>query len=259
MAERRMFAKTIIDSDAFIDMPLSAQALYFHLSMRADDEGFINNPRKIQRMIGASDDDAKLLILKKFIIPFESGVVVIKHWKIHNYIRGDRKKQTMYPEEKALLLEKENGAYMLRSDSPEDYDGQLTVICQSSDSQLPEKCQHRLGKVSIGKVSIDNIYDAPETDATPAPEEPEKPKNKRFTKPTVQEIEEYCISRGNTVNAQRFFDYYESNGWKVGKNPMKDWKAAVRTWEKGENNNARCSRNNAGVEAGQARTLGTYI
>ena len=84
MAERRMFAKTIIDSDAFLDMPLSSQSLYFHLSMRADDDGFINNPRKIQRMIGASDDDLKLLIAKRFIIPFESGIVVIKHWRIHS-------------------------------------------------------------------------------------------------------------------------------------------------------------------------------
>lgn len=111
MAERRMFAKTIIDSDAFMDMPLSTQALYFHLSMRADDEGFINSPKKIQRMVGASDDDLKVLVLKRFILPFESGVVVIKHWRIHNYIRNDRFKPTVYTEEKALLEYKGNGAY----------------------------------------------------------------------------------------------------------------------------------------------------
>lgn len=111
MAERRMFAKTIIDSDAFLDMPLSTQALYFHLSMRADDDGFINNPKKIQRMIGGSDDDLKLLIAKRFIIPFESGIVVIKHWKIHNYIQKDRYKPTIYQEEKSKLIEKENKAY----------------------------------------------------------------------------------------------------------------------------------------------------
>ena len=138
-----MFAKTIIDSDAFLDMPLSTQALYFHLSMRADDDGFINNPKKIQRMIGCADDDLKMLVAKRFIIPFESGIVVIKHWKIHNYIRGDRKKATAYPEEMALLTEKENGAYSL-----------LTDKCQSSDSQLTDKCPHRLGKASLGKVSL---------------------------------------------------------------------------------------------------------
>ena len=111
MAERRMFAKTIIDSDAFIDMPLSTQALYFHLSMRADDDGFINNPKKIQRMVGASDDDLKVLVMKRFIIPFESGIVVIKHWKIHNYIQKDRYKPTVYVEEKKMIETKGNGAY----------------------------------------------------------------------------------------------------------------------------------------------------
>lgn len=111
MAERRMFAKTIIDSDAFLDMPLSAQCLYFHLSMRADDDGFVNNPKKIQRMIGASDDDCRLLALKKFIIAFESGVIVIKHWKMHNYIQTDRYKPTVYNEEKATLSIDENKAY----------------------------------------------------------------------------------------------------------------------------------------------------
>ena len=111
MAERRMFAKTIIDSDAFLDMPLSTQALYFHLSMRADDDGFINSPKKIQKMISASDDDLKLLIAKRFILPFDSGVVVIKHWKIHNYIQKDRYKPTIYKEEKSQLYMKENGVY----------------------------------------------------------------------------------------------------------------------------------------------------
>lgn len=111
MAERRMFAKTIIDSDAFLDMPLSSQCLYFHLSMRADDDGFINNPRKIQRMVGASDDDLKLLIAKHFILTFESGVVVIKHWRIHNYLRNDRYKETVYLEEKSQLSLKENKSY----------------------------------------------------------------------------------------------------------------------------------------------------
>ena len=111
MAERRMFTQKIIDSDAFLDMPLSTQALYFHLNMRADDDGFINNPKKIQRMVGASDDDLKLLVAKRFIIPFESGIVVIKHWKIHNYIQKDRYKPTIYQEEKQLLMEKENNVY----------------------------------------------------------------------------------------------------------------------------------------------------
>ena len=163
MAERRMFAKTIIDSDAFIDMPLSTQALYFHLSMRADDDGFINNSKKIQRMVGCSDDDMKLLIAKNFIIPFESGIIVIKHWKIHNYIRGDRKRRTVYPEEMALLTEKDNGAYSLISD--EQFDEcqanvrQMTDKCPSNDRQLTGKCQHRIGEYSIVEDSIEVVED----------------------------------------------------------------------------------------------------
>lgn len=116
MAERRMFSKNIIDSDMFLDMPTSSQCLYFHLAMRADDDGFINNPKKIQRMMGASDDDLKLLIAKSFIIPFESGIVVIKHWKIHNYIQKDRYKETIYLNEKSLLAENESKEYTLDAD-----------------------------------------------------------------------------------------------------------------------------------------------
>lgn len=135
MAERRMFAKTIIDSDAFLDMPLSSQCLYFHLSMRADDEGFINNPRKIQRMIGCSDDDMKILLAKNFVIAFDTGVVVIKHWKIHNYIQKDRFKPTVYGEEKAMLTEKENHAYTLCIQNGYNLDTQNRLeIGKSKDS-----------------------------------------------------------------------------------------------------------------------------
>lgn len=119
MAERRMFAKTIIDSDSFLDMPLSTQALYFHLSMRADDEGFVNNPKKIARMIGADDDSLRILVSKQYLIPFESGVVVIKHWKIHNYIRGDRLTETSCKQEKSMLSIDENGAYSILDDIKE--------------------------------------------------------------------------------------------------------------------------------------------
>lgn len=140
MAERRMFAKTIIDSDAFLEMPLSAQALYFHLSMRADDEGFVNNPKKIQRMVGASDDDCKLLIVKRFILTFESGVIVIKHWKIHNYIRNDRFKETVYVKEKSMLSLNENNAYT-----------ELDTIGIPSDNQVVYQMDTQ---VSIGKFSI---------------------------------------------------------------------------------------------------------
>ena len=145
MAERRMFAKTIIDSDAFLDMPHSSQLLYFHLSMRADDDGFINNPKKIQRMVGCGDDDLRILIAKNFIIPFESGVVVIKHWRIHNFIRTDRYKETVYQEEKAMLNTKDNKAYTLNY-----------PLGIPNDNQM--ETQVRLGKdrLELGKDSIED-------------------------------------------------------------------------------------------------------
>ena len=150
MAERRMFAKTIIDSDAFLDMPLSAQSLYFHLSMRADDEGFINNPKKIQRMIGASDDDLKLLIAKSFIINFESGIIVIKHWKIHNYIRGDRLQKTQYQEERQLLEVKDNGAYTLGSGLKEISSTEKRQIAYK-ESELPYCFTYKIRRAFDGK------------------------------------------------------------------------------------------------------------
>lgn len=113
MANRRMFAKTIIDSDAFLDMPLSTQSLYFHLAMRADDDGFVNNPKKIARMIGSNDDEMKVLLGKNFILGFETGIIVIKHWKLHNYIQKDRYTPTVYQEEKSLLTEKNNNVYTM--------------------------------------------------------------------------------------------------------------------------------------------------
>lgn len=111
MANRRMFAKTIIDSDAFLDMPVTSQLLYFHLSMRADDDGFINKPKSIMRSCGGNEDDMRILISKKFIIPFDSGIVVIKHWKIHNLIAKDRYTETKYKEEKAALMLDDNNSY----------------------------------------------------------------------------------------------------------------------------------------------------
>ncbi len=211
MAERRMFAKSIIDSDAFLDIPLSAQALYFHLSMRADDEGFVGNPKRIRSMIGASEDDYKLLIVKRFLLVFPSGVVVIKHWKIHNYIQSDRCKPTTYMEERATLSLDGKKAYVERVDTPCIQNG------YSSDTQV------RLDKVSIGEDRL--IEENAASGALPA----SKP---RFTKPTLEEIIAYCEERGNNVDPQAFYDFYESKGWKVGNQPMKDWRAAVRTWER---------------------------
>lgn len=202
MAERRMFCKQVIDSDAFLDMPLTTQCLYFHLSMRADDDGFVNNPKKIQRMIGASDDDLKVLLAKQFLIPFESGIVVIRHWKLHNYLRSDRYKATQYTDEKAQLSTKPNGEYTVGI--PTD-----NHVVYQLDTQV------RLGKDRIGKDRIDSS-----TTRT------------RFVPPTLDEITSYVEEINSRIDPQCFIDYYNSNGWMVGKNHMKDWKATVRRWSR---------------------------
>ena len=149
MAERRMFAKTIVDSDMFIDMPMSARLLYYDLAMRADDDGFVNSPKKIMRFVGASVDDMNVLIAKQFIIPFESGVVVIKHWKIHNYIQKDRYKATSYQAEKESLTLK-NGTYYT-DDLPDvsNLDTECIQDVYSLDTQ------DRLGKDRLGKVRLE--------------------------------------------------------------------------------------------------------
>lgn len=156
MAERRMFSKTIVDSDAFLEMPLSTQALYFHLSMRADDDGFLNNSRKIQRIIGASDDDLKLLVMKRFVIVFDDGIIVVKHWRMNNYLRKDRYTPTVYQDEFALLSIKDNGEY---------------TIADTAGVPLGNHCETQvsIGKDSIGKVSIveGSISSCPEPEPAP--------------------------------------------------------------------------------------------
>lgn len=144
MAERRMMSKSIIKSDTFLDMPATTQNLYFHMLLDADDDGFINAPKSIMRMIGAKDDDMKVLAAKQFVIPFESGVVVIKDWKIHNYIQNDRYKPSTLPERDLLNIQKDK-TYTLKSDV-----SRMDTEC----IQTVSIGKDRLGKVRLGKDSI---------------------------------------------------------------------------------------------------------
>ena len=143
MAERRMMSKKIIHSDAFLDMPATSQNLYFHLLLEADDEGFVNSPKRIQRTVGASDGDAQMLLAKKFIFSFESGVVVIKHWRIHNYIQNDRFKATTYVDERNRLSIDKNDGY------------KLDTNC------TPSIGKESIVEVSLGEESVDAELDEP--------------------------------------------------------------------------------------------------
>ena len=212
MAERRMFTKKITDSDSFIELSSAAQALYLHLNQGADDDGFTNQVQMAMYKAHASVDDLKVLIAKKFLLTFENGVIVIKHWRMHNTLRKDRYTPTNYQEELKQLGIKDNGAY--------------TLGCQVVAERLP---QYSKGKVSTVECNVveDNVMDNSQANVS----------NKRFKPPTLEEVQAYCDERCNSVDAQRFIDYYTANGWKVGKNSMKDWKAAVRTWERSATQN----------------------
>lgn len=148
-----MFTNTITDSDLFLDMSLSAQALYFHLGLHADDDGFVSSPKRIARSIGCNEDDLKLLIAKGFVICFENGVVVITHWLLHNSIRKDRKKDTLFKTEKALLS-LDNGTYS-------KLDNQLTTACQPSVNQVSAQDKIRKDKIRKDKISKDKTDSMP--------------------------------------------------------------------------------------------------
>lgn len=195
MAERRMFAKSIVLSDAFLDMPLSARCLYFTLGMMADDDGFVGSPKAIMRQCGASQDDMLVLLQKRYVLAFESGVIVIKHWRMNNYLQSDRKKDTTYKEELGTLVIDEKGAYT------------------EADKGLYTKCIQTVytGKDSIGK---------------------DRKEKRGFNPPTLEEVIEYANKRGNKVDPYKFFDYYTAGNWIDGKgNPVKNWKQKMITWE----------------------------
>lgn len=181
MAERRMFTKKITDGDEFTEMPPTAQCLYFHLCMSADDDGFSNHIRIAMFNAHASTDDFNTLIAKKFIIPFESGVIVIKHWKMHNYIQNDRYHATKYVEEKASLLLKKNGVYTMDTGCIQDV--------YKVDTEV------RLGKVRLGKVSVS-----------------------REDTPTLEEVKAYIADNNYKCDADKIFNYYTSKNWEGVKN-----------------------------------------
>lgn len=201
MAERRMFSKTIIDSDAFIDMPATARLLYFDLSMRSDDEGFCGSPQKIIRMTGASKEDLQTLIDSKFIIPFDSGVVVIRHWRIHNYIQSDRFHSTLFVEERKHIKQTANKSYELT-------DTECIQDVSNADTQV------RLGKASIGK---DRGGEVRETETPPPPTREEVEKQYR----AICEAKGVPLRQDHEEVIDRFIDKCAH---------MVDWKGKLEKW-----------------------------
>lgn len=204
-----MFALDVIDTDRFCEMPVSARLLYYELGMRGDDEGFVQNPKRIMLTTGTTVDDLKVLAAKGYVILFDSGVLVITHWRQNNFIQKDRFHETTCLAEKAQIQTTDSKIYELLPSG-----NKLDTPCIRTVSDL--EAQIRLDK-------------------TRKEEKARAPSSRRFTPPTVDEVAAYCRERGNAVDAQRFVDFYASKGWKVGSSGMKDWHAAVRNWERQDN------------------------
>ena len=221
MANKRMLSNKITESDAFLEMPMSAQCLYFHLCMNADDDGFLGGIKRIMRMLGAAEDDFKILVGKRFLLDFGNGVVVIKHWRIHNTISQNRYHETVYLDEKAMLYLKDDKSYSFDEGTPLLECGlqtackRLTSGLQTADSGLGLDIDLDLEKKRKSKREKDT-------------------KRERFVKPTLEQIEAYKQEQHLNINSQKFFNYYESVGWIVKTKPMKDWKAAMRYWHDNE-------------------------
>lgn len=211
-----MFSLQIVDTDAFLTMPASAQNLYFHLGLRADDDGFVASPRKIAGLCNASDDDMKILIAKRFILTFESGIIVIKHWKIHNYIQNDRYHETKYVDEKNGLILKENGAYTEKKNE----------ICTQNVSRMDTEV--RLGKVRLEEIKIEpqktENVDKVWTDGI-------EPYKQKYAPSLFEEFENHWRAKNigglkELWQMQRVFDFGRR---------LKTWKRNQEKWERERN------------------------
>lgn len=227
MAERRMFAKSVIGSARFLRMPPSSRLLYYDLGMSADDDGIVE-AFAVMRTTGATEDDLRVLCSKGFVkVLNEDLVTYITDWKRNNLIKTDRYHKSVYSD---LLVKIGDGT-------------NLEPIWNQMGSNLePEVSigKDRLGKVSIGKDSLEQeeytpsvVYSSCSGALLQSAQDTETKKTKpsRFIPPTVDQVKAYCEERGNGIDPQRFVDFYSSKGWMVGKNKMKDWRAAIRGWE----------------------------
>lgn len=216
MAEKRMFSKKIIDSDAFTELPPTTQALYFHLNMNADDDGFNNKIRQAMFNAHADRNDYDLLINKRFIIPFDDkGIIVIKHWRLHNYIQNDRYHATEYVEEKAKLILKKNGVYTENNNNVSNLDTECIQDVYNLDTEI------RLDKNSIDKNSIDKISIGKDSieESIPAPKVTKHTYGEyKHVKLTDTEITKLNTDYGEEMTKQliTFLDeYIEMKGYKA--------------------------------------------
>ena len=218
-----MFSKTVIDSDAFLDLPHDSQLLYFHLSMRADDDGFVNNPRTVMRGLGCGEAEFRLLAERRFIIEFESGVIAIRHWRVHNLVRNDRYRPTVCAREKRLLYITEQGTYTLSRDEahallPSSESGGKPILLCDLNGEKKRLTEVSIGEGSVGKDSIGEVRSFTTTtdDAGECA-------------PCLSEVYDYFRSNfdGDCVNeAEKFHSYNENRGWIC----PSGWRTAANLW-----------------------------
>ena len=205
-----MFSLQVVDTDKFLDMPPSSQALYFHLGMHGDDDGFVSSPRKIARCAGCNDDDMRILAAKGFIIPFDSGVLVITDWRVNNTLQNDRYKETIYRYEKSMLRLDKSGKYILYS------------------SQIPECIQNGSNMESQRNITQQNSTEQNETECGTTHQA-----HTSFSPPRVDDVRAYCGMRGyTTIDPERFVSYYAARQWMAGQTAITDWRAAVDSWHR---------------------------
>lgn len=245
MAQKRMFSLQVVDTDKFMDMPTSAQALYFHFGMHGDDDGFVASPRKIARAAGCNDDDMRLLAEKGFIIPFDSGVVVITDWRINNTLQNDRYHETVYRGEKALLKLEKSGKYSA--------DSKLYPPCIQNGSVM--ESEPNLTKPNITKPSVTEQNKTNEMEESRCCFTGNQKENQKFVPPTLEEVRSYCNDNNFSFSPEKFFDYYQAKGWTISGSVMFDWKAVARMWERKEEQNGR----NGKTESKQLWTVGTVV
>lgn len=237
MAKKRMFSTDIVDTDAFLNMSAGARLLYFFLGTHGDDDGFIGSPQMMLRASGCVEADLEMLVSRGFVIRFDSGVIALRDWRINNDLKNDRYHGTLYSEEKSALSLDEHKRYILTAEAEKACIRTVSIldteqsIAQQSPAQQSEAKQSTAEQKNGGKAP----FPCPAPDAADAKSDAvnaAKPPRPRFIPPKLEEVTDYCRERNNGIDPQQFMDFYLANGWTQGKGkPIRDWKAAVRTWE----------------------------
>lgn len=234
MANRRMISRDIMTSDAFLTLPIAAQALYAQIVLDADDRGFCDSPVRLMRMIGAEREDLDALISKRFLLAFDSGVVCVKHWEMTNAIQPSRRVETRYVTELESLELKSNGAYTEKRKPEINPSTSGVHECRQNADKVPTSCQqdadslstqYRLGKDRLGQVSV-----YPSVTSLEGGAEIEN-SSEIAERPTEDEVRTYFECNLPRIDYLAFFLHYAERGWVDAKgNPIVDWKSAARKW-----------------------------